>query len=36
VKNVDRLSKGKFNFEIFLASENCVFGKTALGFVPPW
>jgi len=34
VKNVDRLSKGKSNFETVLASQNCVFGKTGLGFNP--
>jgi len=34
VKSVDRLSKGKSNFEIVLASQNCVFGKAGLGFNP--
>jgi len=34
VKNVDRLSKGKSNFETVLASQNCVFGKAGLGFNP--
>jgi len=34
VKTVDRLSKGKSNFENVLASQNCVFGKTGLGFNP--
>ena len=32
VKIVDRLSKGKSNFENVLASQNCVFGKAGLGF----
>jgi len=34
VKTVDRLSKGKSNFETVLASQNCVFGKAGLGFNP--
>jgi len=34
VKIVDKLSKGKSNFENVLASQNCVFGKTGLGFNP--
>ena len=34
VKIVDRLSKGKSNFETVLASQNCVFGKVGLGFNP--
>jgi len=34
VKTVDKLSKGKSNFENVLASQNCVFGKTGLGFNP--
>jgi len=34
VKTVDRLSKGKSNFETVLASQNCVFGKSGLGFNP--
>jgi len=34
VKIVDRLSKGKSNFETVLASQNCVFGKAGLGFNP--
>jgi len=34
VKTVDRLSKGKSNFENVLASQNCVFGKAGLGFNP--
>jgi len=34
VKIVDRLSKGKSNFENVLASQNCVFGKAGLGFNP--
>jgi len=32
VKTVDRLSKGKSNFETVLTSQNCVFGKAGLGF----
>jgi len=31
---VDKLSKGQFNFENVLASQNCVFGKARLGFNP--
>jgi len=34
VKTVDKLSKGKSNFENVLASQNCVFGKPGLGFNP--
>ena len=34
MKTVDRLSKGKSNFEIVLASQNCVFGKASLSFNP--
>jgi len=34
VKTVDKLSKGKSNFENVLASQNCVFGKYGLGFNP--
>ena len=34
VRNVDKLSKGKSNFEIVLASQKCVFGKSGLGFYP--
>jgi len=34
MKTVDRLSKGKSNFETVLASQNCVFGKAGLGFNP--
>jgi len=34
VKIVDKLSKGKSNFETVLASQNCVFGKSSLGFYP--
>ena len=34
VKIVDKISKGKFNFENVLASQNCVFGKSGLGFNP--
>jgi len=31
---VDKLSKGKSNYENVLASQNCVFGKAGLGFNP--
>jgi len=31
---MDKLSKGKSNFETVLASQNCVFGKSSLGFYP--
>ena len=34
VKTVDKLTKGKSNFESVLASQNCVFGKSNLGFSP--
>jgi len=34
VKIVDKLSKGKSNFETVLASQKCVFGKYGLGFYP--
>ena len=34
VKTVDKLSKGKSNFETVLASQNYVFGKSGLGFYP--
>ena len=34
MKTVDKLSKGKSNFESVLASQNCVFGKAGLGFNP--
>jgi len=34
VNIVDKLSKGKSNFENVLASQNCVFGKVGLGFNP--
>jgi len=34
VKTVDKLTKGKSNFENVLASQNCVFGKSGLGFNP--
>ena len=34
VKTVDKLNTGKSNFENVLASQNCVFGKTSLGFCP--
>jgi len=34
VKTVDKLSKGKSNFETVLVSQNCVFGKSGLGFNP--
>ena len=32
VSTVDKLLKGKSNFENVLASQNCVFGKAGLGF----
>ena len=31
---MDKLSKGKSNFENVLASQNCVFGRVGLGFNP--
>jgi len=34
VKIVDKLSKGQSNFESVLTSQNCVFGKSGLGFNP--
>jgi len=34
VNTVDKLSKGKSNFENVLASQNFVFGKAGLGFNP--
>jgi len=34
VRTVDKLSKGKSNFENVLASQNCVFGRAGLGFNP--
>ena len=34
VRTVDKLSKGKSNFETVLASQKCVFGKSGLGFNP--
>jgi len=34
VRTVDKLSKGKSNFETILASQKCVFGKSSLGFNP--
>jgi len=34
VSSVDKLSKGKSNFENVLASQNCVFGRAGLGFNP--
>ena len=34
VRIVDKLSKGKSNFENVLASQNCVFGRAGLGFNP--
>jgi len=30
---MDKLSKGKSNFEGVLASQNCVFGRAGLGFI---
>ena len=34
VRTVDKLSKGKSNFETVLASQKYVFGKSGLGFNP--
>jgi len=34
VSTVDKLSKGKSNFENALASQNCVFRRAKLGFNP--
>jgi len=34
VKTVDKLSKGKSNFEVILYSKKCVFGKAGLDFNP--
>jgi len=34
IKIVDKLSKGKSNFETVLASQKCIFGKSGLGFNP--
>jgi len=34
VSTVDKLLKGKSNFENVLASQNCVFGRAGLGFNP--
>jgi len=34
VKTVDKLSKGKSNFETVLSSQNCVLEKSGLGFNP--
>jgi len=34
IKTVDKLAKGKSNFEIMLSSQNCVLGKSGLGFNP--
>jgi len=34
VKIVDKLSKGKSNFETVFSSKKCVFGKVGLGFNP--
>jgi len=34
VSTVDKLSKGKSNFENVLASQNCVFGRAGLVFNP--
>jgi len=31
---MDKLSKGKSNFENVLTSQNCVFGRAGLGFNP--
>jgi len=34
VRSVDKLSKGKSNFENVLTSQNCIFGRAGLGFNP--
>jgi len=34
LKTMDKLTNGKSNFEDVLTSQNCVFGKTVLGFYP--
>ena len=34
VRTMDKLSKGKSNFENVLTSQNCVFGRAGLGFNP--
>jgi len=34
LKTLDKLTTGKSNSEDVLASQNCVFGKTGLGFYP--
>ena len=34
VRTVNKISKGKSNFEIVLASQKCAFGKFGLGFNP--
>ena len=34
MKIVDKLTKGKFNFENVLASQNCVFEKCGIAFNP--
>ena len=34
VDTMDKLSKGKSNFQNVLASQRCVFGKAGLGFNP--
>jgi len=34
VRIVDKLSKGKSNFETVLASKKCIFGKSGLRFYP--
>jgi len=33
-QTVDKLLKGKSNFETLLSSQKCVFGKAGLGFNP--
>ena len=33
-KTLDKLTTGKSNFEDVLASRNCIFGKSGLGFYP--
>ena len=34
MKTIDIISKGKSNFQNVLASQQCVFGKSSLGFNP--
>jgi len=34
LKTMDKFSKGQYNLETVFAYQNCVFGKTGLGFNP--